>query len=237
MKTAEIIETALSPVLDFFAPKKCYICNDLIERFTFTKYLCDKCFLNMPQAPAPAEIYNRFVKNFPENELYVSSADALIDGAAETDYFPLVYNLKYTGFKNIGLEFGKFLGRRLLTDDFTNFDYIVPIPIHSAKKRERGFNQSDLIAEGVSQVIGLPVRQDVLARKVYTGSQTKLNNAGRVLNVKYKFGPADEKQKLYGDRILLIDDVITTGSTLNACAEVLLTSGARLVSAAAIIAA
>jgi len=136
------------------------------------------------------------------------------------DFSKIVYNLKYRGMKKLGIYLGEIAGRELLKHiaekDIRKFDMIIPVPLHKAKLRERGYNQSECIAKGIGKVISLNVRTDILNRIRNTTSQTKLNKEGRFKNIKDAF-IINEKtiNEIKDSRIIIVDDVVTTGSTLN----------------------
>ena len=106
------------------------------------------------------------------------------------------------------------------------YDAIVPVPLHKIKYRERGYNQSALLAKQVSLLINVPVQDNLLIRNRYTKSQTNLSKIARERNVSGAFFCSSS---FGAERILLIDDVITTGSTVNACADALITAGIKQV--------
>jgi len=114
--------------------------------------------------------------------------------------------------------------------DSRNFDVIVPVPLHPARRRERGFNQAELLARSLSRLTGLPVML-VLERVRYTTTQTAFDRTERMENLRnaFRLRPA---RNVRGSRVLLVDDVLTTGSTLSECARVLKESGASSVHAA-----
>lgn len=112
-------------------------------------------------------------------------------------------------------------------------DLILPVPLHSLKKAERGFNQSFYLAKGMSKALNIPVSQSILKRKRYTESQTQKNLVERTENMLEAFQIKNEK-KVKGKNILLIDDVITTGATIRECGKILQASGAGNIYAASI---
>ena len=113
--------------------------------------------------------------------------------------------------------------------ELSGFNIIVPVPLHRKKKRERGFNQSLLLAKEIGKLYGSEISAGNLTRNRITLPQTELSRAERIKNVKGIFS-VNDKSKFRGKNILLIDDVLTTGSTVNECSEVLLEAGAASIS-------
>jgi len=144
----------------------------------------------------------------------------------------IVHHLKYGGVDALGLELGRRLGR-VMTERGISADAIVPVPLHKRKRRERGYNQAELIGRGISEVTGIPVRTDIVRRKRYTQTQTALSLQERQRNMESAFGIVPEKRKeAEGRRIVVVDDVVTTGSTVIACSQVLKDAGVATVLAA-----
>jgi ComF family protein len=112
-----------------------------------------------------------------------------------------------------------------------NFDLIIPVPLHHKKEYERGYNQSEEIAKQLSKITNIEYSTKIIQRKKYTISQTTLNKNERILNVSNAFTCSDN---IRNKTVLIIDDVITTGSTLKACAQCILKNGAKSVSLAAV---
>jgi ComF family protein len=134
-------------------------------------------------------------------------------------YQVLLHKLKYRGEKKNGIYLGKLLGKELKNTVFGSCDYIVPVPLHPKKLRKRGFNQASVIARGVSSIIQKPVLEDFLIRRRYSGTQTKKNRFERFLNMESVFILNPKYISYDNHKYLLIDDVVTTGSTLEACSE------------------
>ncbi|MDR0385026.1 MAG: ComF family protein, partial [Prevotellaceae bacterium] len=142
-----------------------------------------------------------------------------------SDYRPLIHKLKYKGKYNIGLRLGEELGIYLEQSPlYSDLSMIVPVPLHPAKERQRGYNQSEAIASGISNITKLPVESRNLIRTKYTDTQTLKNAAERHENVQSVFDVRN-KNSLNGQHILLIDDIITTGSTIESCVSTILKSG------------
>jgi len=146
----------------------------------------------------------------------------------------LIHNLKYKGIKEIGFELGRIYGLSLKSSGFTqSIDLIIPVPLHPAKKRSRGFNQSEIIADGISGATGIQVNCKAVIRIVSSSTQTKRSRYERWVNVEGIFSITDP-ELIRGKHILLIDDVITTGATMESCINELLKTEGVKVSVAAL---
>jgi len=172
-----------------------------------------------------------FINRFPLDEsgrcalcrLGLQGFDAVYSyGSYEGTLRELVHLFKYSGVRPLARTFGKFLIGALPRE--TTFDVIVPMPLHWFKQWQRGFNQSDLLAREIGKKWGVPVRS-VVRRKKATRSQAGLTNAKRRANMSGAF-VIPWGRSLAGMRVLLVDDVVTTGATASACARVLKRAGA-----------
>ena len=133
-----------------------------------------------------------------------------------------MHALKYKGRKEAGIYLGKLFGMELSTSPlFQPINLIIPVPLHPKKYHQRGFNQSQVISKGIGSAMHIPVDTGHLVRLVHTSSQTRKSRYDRWENVRSAFGLINPEE-LEGKHILLIDDVLTTGATLEACASVLL---------------
>ena len=208
----------LTGILDLIYPVVCINCGNSLV--THESIICTFCAVKLP------------VTNFhkdPVNDM----AKALwgrvnIDFATAFLYFrksgitqKLLHQLKYKGRQDIGINLGNRFGNHLKENRFvSSADYLMPVPLHISKKKARGFNQSQLICEGLSQSLGIPVSDNNLMRISYTDTQTRKKRFERWLNVSEKF-ILNEPEQLEGKRILLVDDVFTTGATMEACCHAL----------------
>jgi ComF family protein len=151
-----------------------------------------------------------------------------------SDYRSIIHKLKYKGKYNIGLRLGEELGICLESSAlYKNVSMLMPVPLHPAKEKMRGYNQSELIAYGIANVMNRPVEKRNLIRTKYTETQTRRSVTERWENVQSVFDVRD-KDKLNDEHILLIDDVITTGSTIESCASTILNNCTCKVSIASI---
>ena len=140
----------------------------------------------------------------------------------------LMHEFKYRGNKELGLYLGRLLGRSLQESRFNDIDALVPLPLFPAKEKKRGFNQSLILCEGITEILSVPILKDVIIRTADTETQTKKSRVERWQNMEGKFELLD-LQAVKDKHILLVDDVITTGATLEACGrELIKAEGLRL---------
>lgn len=133
----------------------------------------------------------------------------------------LMHLLKYDDEPKVGVLLGQWFGSQLLSSPFAHVDALVPVPLHPRKQQQRGYNQAERIAAGIAHTLGKPVLTDALLRTTYTTTQTQKSRLDRFENVKTAFAH-NPKRPLNSQHLLLIDDVMTTGATLEACALPLL---------------
>ena len=151
----------------------------------------------------------------------IEKAAALFYYHPHSETAQLVYRLKYNNRPDIGEDMGRVMACELqATDFFSDIDVLLPVPLASKRLRQRGYNQSEQLAIGISDITHLPIVSKVLRRKHFQQSQTTLNRWQRQENVTDTF-QLKEEHLLQGKHVLLIDDICTTGATLIACANVL----------------
>jgi len=201
-----------------FFPENCESCGKNLLRSE--SFLCTDCLYHIPKTKFHEE------KDNPVNRLFYGITDITYSTAffyfqKASKYRTLIHKLKYKGQKEIGIELGRMAGREITGSFFDETNLIIPVPLHPAKKRIRGYNQSEMIAQGISEITGKELRTDIFLRTKFTETQTKKNLEERRKNVGSAFKVV-KPEYLTGKHILLIDDVVTTGSTLIACADELL---------------
>jgi ComF family protein len=195
--------------------------------------ICTECYVSIPRTG-----YHLTDEN-PVAELFWGRCP--LEKAAAFSFYNrgsrirrLIHNMKYKGVIEVGYELGRIYGLSLGSSGFTTgIDLIVPVPLHPSKRRIRGFNQSDIISRGIADATGLPVEYRCLIRKMASATQTRRSRYERWTNVDGIFEVTDP-EKIAGRHILLVDDVITTGSTLESCANELLKCEGVKVSIAAL---
>lgn len=200
-------------------PRLCYACGNHLLRNE--RLICTGCYVAIPRTN-----YHLLDDN-PVAQLFWGRC--LIEKAAAFSFYSrgsrirnLIHKLKYSGIKDIGYELGRIYAVSLKSSGFmAGVDMIIPVPLHPSKKRIRGFNQSEYISSGISDVTGLPLNTGSLIRTVLSATQTNRSRYDRWTNVDGIFSVTDE-DSIRGKHILLVDDVITTGSTIESCVNELL---------------
>ena len=133
----------------------------------------------------------------------------------------MLHKLKYKNQKEIGIGIGKLIGLELKNTQLSEIDLIVPVPLHKSKYRKRGYNQSELIAIGLAESMGKPVETKILYRAIANPTQTRKHRYERWTNVEGIFA-IKNSERIVNKHILLVDDIITTGATIEASASALL---------------
>lgn len=217
----------------FLSPSLCLVCSDLIDSPNHKlTCICEKCFNQIPLNPNSNELITRLIGKVHQDDLAIDKAVGLINLKDDHRYMNLIHNLKYYNYRNVGYELGRELAKYADICGMKDFDYVIPIPIHSAKRRERGYNQSDLIAKAIADYSNSTFSNAIAKRRVYTSTQTKLGVDSRSKNVSGVFQVIADRATIAGKTILITDDVFTTGSTINSLALELLENGVRSVYAA-----
>ncbi len=220
--------------LSLFFPRLCIACSAHLVRGE--KVLCTECLLSMARTDFHLRRDNTLEQAF-WGRCLVERAAAFSVYNRGSRIRKLIHALKYKGRKEIGNMLGELYGNILAESGFMeDIDMIVPVPLHPARQRLRGYNQCDYIAQGLSGATGIVVRTDIIRRAEKSGSQTKRGRYERWENVKGLFFVPDP-EKIIGNHILVVDDVITTGSTMEACVSALLEAGDVRVSVVALAAA
>ncbi len=195
-------------------PQHCYHCQSSLP--IHVEVLCRKCEASLPKTG---------FENQPDNIVFQSFWGRVpIHFATSAFHFrqgetlqKLVHLLKYRNHPEVGLYLGRITGRIIAKSNLlSDIDFVIPVPLHYRRYRKRGYNQCDMIAQGLAEVLNVEVISDLLFRKSYNVSQTTKKHYERWQNVEGIFHVMDG-QRIQNKRILLIDDIITTGATLEAC--------------------
>lgn len=213
-----------------FLPYWCYGCEAALDEGEAN--ICDHCQQTLPLTHHWRDAENEVQKLF-WGKVNIQHAGAMCYFTKGGRVQRIVHALKYDGRTDAGLLMGCLLGKSLLDSDWQMPDAVVAVPLHKTKKRRRGYNQCDFIARGVADAMGLPVVNGALLRLKASESQTRKGVYERWLNVKELFRVATP-DALEGKHLLLVDDVVTTGATIEACAGALLLVPGVRVSVAAL---
>jgi ComF family protein len=231
MKPQSLLLDTIIPFKEFFFPPLCFSCNARLS--AGESRVCGACWRSIRRVGRDDYTVRVLKDRF--------AAEGSIDEFYSAYYFEeqgvfqrLVHSLKYEAITKFGIELGVRLGKYLKEEvDVRRIDAIIPIPLHRMKLRERGYNQSESICKGISTVIERPVDLALLQRSKNTVSQTHLTADARRINVGDAFEVRNREKSLPGNStMLIVDDVITTGSTIEAVARILKHAGAQRVIAA-----
>lgn len=216
----------LSGLLQYVFPQYCAGCGS--DHVTADEILCIECHAKLPLTNFFGKKDNLVEKKFL-GRLSIAQAGSAYYFTKDSTLEKLIYGLKYQGRRQNGIYLGRQLGLLLSAADWaTSIDYIIPLPLSPKREFERGYNQSLLLAEGLSQVTQIRILSSAVIRKQYTETQTHKGRTDRMLSMQDKFQVV-EAGLLKGKHILLLDDVITTGASLESCgAEILRIGGTRL---------
>ncbi|MFD2999855.1 ComF family protein [Pontibacter toksunensis] len=224
-------------LLSLLFPKSCYACDGAMARGE--KYICTKCSVKLPYTDSHVHgatelnpLQRRFWGKVP-----VRFAFSYLHFMPKGRVQRLLHRLKYKGAQELGEHLGQRYGSLLSDYSYPEqFDVVVPVPLHKYKLRRRGYNQSESFSRGLAEAMQLPHYNKALHRTIDTATQTRKNRLDRWQNVEQVF-QVQHPEVVRGKRVLLVDDVMTTGATLEACAVALLAAGATEVSVATIAAA
>lgn len=197
-----------------FFPDTCAACGDILHRNE--ALLCYPCLVSLPLTGFHRDPENEVARMF-WGRVPLQQATAFMFFSKDSRYRRILHELKYRGRPEAGLIMGRLFGSSLRETDFVTADVIHPIPLHPARFRFRGYNQSTLIARGMAEAMGIPLAGDLITRRVDSRTQTRRHRYDRWENVRHIFR-CEHPEALKNRHILLVDDVITTGATLEACA-------------------
>ena len=217
-------------IFDFILPRFCPSCKNKLT--LDEKYICASCRNTFVYTDEQLLRYE-YGRKFSESGI-ISDFYPMFVFEKSSSLQEVIHQIKYQKKFLLAVELGRILGKSLLEKKRDwKIDIVLPVPLHSLKKAERGFNQSFYIAKGIGKVTDFPISQSILKRKKYTESQTKKNLVERAENMSEAF-IVRHANKIKGKNILLVDDVITTGATIRECGSILKRYGAANIYAASI---
>jgi ComF family protein len=204
---------------DFIYPPCCLVCKTRLKNSK--ELVCRNCWESFPKLSQPFIPVNVLLPA----PVWFETSLALFQFDDNIQH--VIHYFKYRGFRRLGTDFGRRLA--LLYHDilpFTGVDALIPVPLHRVRLRERGYNQSAILARSIAANTKWPVWSDVLFRTRYTQPQVKMSHHRRLKNVMDAFA-VKAPDRVRNTHIVLVDDVLTTGSTLNECARTLRIAGAK----------
>ena len=234
MASRSITLSWVDALLNLFYPNLCYACSRNLP--SGSDPICLTCQYKLPRTDHHHHTEDNAFTQRLWGRVELQAAAAFLHFVKDGRVQQLLHQLKYSGQSRVGVYLGKIYGQTLRESGaFSTIDGIVPVPLHPKKEKVRGYNQAAKFAQGLSEALQRPCRYP-LRRAVFTPTQPRMTRAERLRNVGRAFALPDPKM-IEGQHLLLVDDVITTGATLEACANTLLKApGVRLSMAAIAIA-
>ncbi|MCD4656758.1 MAG: ComF family protein [Planctomycetes bacterium] len=237
----KFIEKYVSGLVSILYPKHCVICGQYLEHLEHSDFdLCRECWEALPtigssfcaKCGAYLGPYTKPAKNCSRCKGELANIEKVValfrykDSAKD-----LIHKLKFDRQRHVAYSLANMLASHLTTDELiSKIDYIIPVPLHWKREMHRTFNQSEIICSTLAKKLKLKYRTNIIVRKKATREQSKLTRLERKKNLKDAFALSyAKKHKIRNSTIMLIDDVMTTGTTLSECAQVLKKGGAKKV--------
>ena len=206
-----------SRLLDLISPRLCVVCGNRLA--VTEEVVCSKCYLHLPRTDFGHDLYENVMAKLFWGQIKLEKATALFYYEPHAETVQILYEMKYKSHPEIGVVMGRMMAKELMKSGlFEDIDALVPVPLAKKREHERGYNQSLELAKGVSEVTQLPIADQVVRRTKFVDSQTHRGRWERNENVEGVFELVDG-DSLSGKHVLLIDDVVTTGATIIACAQ------------------
>lgn len=225
------LRSVVRDIVDIVFPSYCAVCEVPLE--SNEKVVCEQCYYSIKSIDSsfcqhcgrPLKRRASECKKCTEDRLSLTRIRAF--GLYDKTLSSIIHLFKYGQKPSLGTRLGRLMSIAVLRDPLlSTAELVIPVPLHPVRHRERGYNQSELLASALVKSIGLSLITNVLVRKKNTKFQTSLSPEERFDNVAGAFF-VKQPEILKGKKVLLVDDVMTTGSTLHSCAEALLSGGAQ----------
>ena len=208
-------------LINIFFPPVCVSCGEVLNHHDH--FVCIKCLIHLPRTNFHLDEKNKVAQAF-WGRVKIEKATSYFFFNKGSDYQRLIHDLKYHGNYELGVYLAKSYAQEIIRSGFfRSIDCIVPVPLHRKKLKKRGYNQCLAIAEGMAEVTNMPFLNHNLIRTEYNETQTHKGRYDRWENVELIFSVL-QPQAFEGKHVLLVDDVVTTGATLEACAQQILQS-------------
>lgn len=213
-------------LLHMLFPSLCFGCEE--NSVDEEEMICINCKLSLPYTSFE-KIRNNTVEKLFWGRLPVLFSSSTFYYREKTSIQQIIHHIKYRDQKDLGIFMGKMMGDRLrILLQENNTDICVPMPLHPSKEKKRGYNQASLLCKGIRETTEIEFKEYLLERKIATGTQTKKSRIARWDNVSSVF-EVNDSSMIQNKNIVLVDDVITTGASMEACARILLENGANTV--------
>jgi ComF family protein len=217
----------LKAFLDLVFPRVCNACNTPL--ISGEDLICTNCRFTLPTTDSHLETLPELTNKFI-GKVNLKHTLAFLKFVKGGKVQKLMHKIKYGGKQEVGELLGKMYGAELKANGFSDeFDMIIPVPLHQKRLSSRGYNQSDCLAKGLSEGLGIEWSADILKRGKITESQVRKSKVERFENVQDVFF-VEKPEEIMGKRIVVIDDTLTTGATLEACVLALIEAQAKEVS-------
>ena len=209
-----MLKDFLLDITSLIYPSVCAGCNHNL--FKHEQFICNTCYISLPKTAYHTKSENPVKKIF-YGRVDIQSASSFLFFQKRGIVQKMIHALKYKGKPEVARILGKWYAEDLIQMEvFPVYDYIIPVPLHKKRLQKRGYNQSQCFAEGLSAVLHIPILEDILIKKNFTETQTHKTREERVENTLQSFS-VQKPEIIAGKSILLVDDVITTGATIEAC--------------------
>jgi ComF family protein len=209
-----MLKDFLSDITSLIYPQVCVACNGSL--FKHEQPICNKCYLTLPKTNFHLQKDNPLHKVFC-GRVDVASASSFLFFQKKGMVQKMLHALKYKGKPEVAQLLGKWYAEDLKQNNIVSaFDYIIPVPLHKKRQQKRSYNQSEYFAKGLNEVLGIPIVTNVLLKTHFTETQTHKTRAERTENILQSFS-IEHAEVIDNKNVLLVDDVITTGATLEAC--------------------
>lgn len=197
-------------------PKRCFICHsDLAYQ---QKSVCVDCFNNLQFTHFERQGKEAYINEIFYGRVYLNLVLSLLYFKQNSSTQKILHQIKYKGAKELGVYMGQLMALKWKNSPlFEKFDLIIPVSLHEKKHFKRGYNQSKIIADGIAEELNIPIVENVLFKRKHNTSQTKKSRLDRIANVSKVF-EVKNQHLIEGKHVVLVDDVLTTGATLEACA-------------------
>lgn len=213
----------LTRIFDLVAPRTCSCCGNRLS--PTEEYICVNCLLDFPRTNFQFDPYENSMAHMFRGKFPVERCGAFFYYSKKENSVHAIHDFKYHHMPALAVLMGRMVAHEYVTTAFFDgIDGIVPVPLSKASMLRRGYNQCYHLAVGIQEVTGLPILRKVVGRRRFRGSQTKRSSEERWENVKDVFYLKEAAQAAHR-HLLLIDDVVTTGATLCACAQAILPAG------------